>query len=79
MNMRKTMDMYRTCQNIRSLCEYKGYSAGSIAEELNISKQTVYCWFSAKKFPSIDHIVELSDILGVPIDEMIVRKEYMCA
>ena len=74
--MRKTMDKDRTCENIKNLCMYRGLSVNRIALMLNISKQTVYGWFSTKKLPSIDHMVELSDILDVPIDEMIVRREY---
>ena len=69
--MRKTMDRDRTCENIKALCTYRGYSVDRIASLLNISNQTVYSWFSAKKLPSIDHIVELSDILNVSIDEII--------
>ncbi len=74
--MAKTMDKDKTCENIKDLCKYRGVTVDQISSILNVSKQTVYCWFSTKKMPSIDHIVELSDILDTPIDDMIVRKTY---
>ena len=76
--MAKTMDRDKTCKNIQDLCKHRGVTVDQISLRLNISKQTVYYWFSTRKMPSIDHIVELSDILDTPIDDMIVRKDYRC-
>ena len=34
--------------------------------------QTVYNWFAGKNMPTIDNLVVLAQILGVPMDEIVV-------
>ncbi len=74
--MRKTLDFYETCMRIKAVCRKKGMTVGRLAEEMNLSKQTVYAWFSAKKLPSIDHLIELADLLEVSVDELLVTRVF---
>lgn len=68
--MNNTLDRDKTCERIRKACEKRNITTGFIVEKMNVSRQTVYSWFSSKKLPSIDHLIELSDILDVPVDEI---------
>ncbi len=74
--MNRTLDPDGTCLRIRSMCREKNINAGRLAEYLNVSDQAVYAWFSMRKLPSTDHLVELADFLEVPVDELIVTKEF---
>ena len=62
---------------MKTMCEKKRVTINDIVKRMNISRQTVYSWFSSKKIPSIDHLIELSDILSVTVDELMVRKGFM--
>ena len=73
--MRHTIDQGKTCERIKELCRDKGIDAEHLSSLMNLSKQAVYSWFNGRKLPSIDHMVELADILGVTVDEMLVRRE----
>ncbi len=74
--MRNTLDRDKTCECIKKACDRCNITTSYIVERMNVSRQTVYSWFSSKKLPSIDHLIELSDILDVPVDELLVRKGY---
>ncbi len=74
--MKKTLDCYGTGILIRNMCEKRGMTAGFIADNLNVSQQTVYSWYSAKKLPTLDHLVELADILNVSMDELVATKGW---
>lgn len=75
--MHKTLDRDSTCMLIKAKCDEKDITVEFISREMNISKQTVYGWFSGKKMPSIDHFIELADILKLSVDELIVTKTYI--
>ncbi len=74
--MHRILDRDSTCHRIKRLSDENGATIELLSEEMNVSKQTVYSWFSGKKMPSIDHLIELADILNVSIDELIVTKRY---
>ncbi len=74
--MHRILDRDSTCQHIKRISDENGVTIELLSEEMNVSKQTVYSWFSGKKMPSIDHLIELADILNVSIDELIVTKRY---
>ena len=74
--MNRTLDRDRTCELIKKMCEKKGIAVNFIVDTLNVSQQAVYAWYSAKKLPSLDHLVELADLLDVTTDDLIVSKEY---
>ena len=71
--MRK-LDKSRTCFRIRELCFNQGMPVEQIAEHLDVSPQTVYSWFGARKIPSLGHLVELADLLDICIGDLIVTK-----
>ena len=74
--MGKTLDRERTSQKIKLQCKMKGVTADRISDELNVSCQTIYGWFSGKKVPTVDHFIELADILGCSVDDLLTKKEF---
>ncbi len=69
-----SLDPVATGINLRELCAVHDISATALADRLGVSVQSVYGWFSGTKQPSLDHMIEISGILGVPIDAIVVRK-----
>lgn len=70
------IDMKATGVHLRRLCKEKQISVKIIQECLHIaSNQAVYVWFNGKSMPSLDNLVALSDLLGVPMDELVIRRE----
>ena len=74
--MNRTLDCDNSCRRIRELCELKGLSVDDVAIRLSVFRQTVYYWFSGKKMPTVDHLIELADVLGVMTDDLLIRKDY---
>ena len=71
--MCKVIDMPRTGERLRELCKERGLTAKDIQRLLNLSStRAVYDWFNGKTLPSIDNLYMLSDILDIPMDEIIV-------
>lgn len=51
--------------------EKKGWSQTYLAEQLHVSRQSVSKWETGKNFPNIEVIIDLSDLFGITIDEML--------
>ena len=74
--MRRTIDIEHTCLKIKELCKEKDISVDELAGIMNVSRQAVYGWINEKTLPTMDHLVELADILDVTLDDIVARKEY---
>ncbi len=74
--MNATLDVENTGRNIKDICREQGVSVDDIAYILGVSPQTIYSWFSARKMPTVDHLIELADVLDVTVDELLVRRSY---
>lgn len=46
----------------------KKYTQKEVADQLNISRQSVSKWETGKSFPSIENLILLSEILDMPLD-----------
>ncbi len=69
------IDMLATGQNILRLRRRAGLSVKDIQERMELaSTQAVYRWQRGETLPSIDNMIILADVLGVSIDEILVRK-----
>ena len=74
----RVVDIVETSRRLKTLCVAKGHSAGDIQKRLKLqSVQSVYAWWSSqsKNLPGIDHLVQLSDLLGCSLEELLVLKE----
>lgn len=69
------IDMQATGQNILRLREAAGLSAKELQKKLMLaSVQTIYHWQEGSSVPTIDNLIILAEVLGVPIDRIIVSK-----
>ena len=72
------VDIIGTSRRIKELCVDKELSAANIQKNMHLqSVQSVYSWWSvkSKNIPGLDHLVQLSDLLGCTMEELLVLKE----
>ena len=70
-----TIDLTATGKRIRSLMSESGLSVKDLCKIVSVSNQTVYRWLNGQALPSIDNLVQLSEIFKVGIDDIVVRGE----
>ena len=67
-----TINLKETGINLRRIMDKRGITPKDIKEFLNIgSIQTVYNWCNGLNMPTVDNLYALSQLLQVPIDEII--------
>ena len=67
-----TINLKETGINLRRIMDKRGITPKDIKEFLNLgSIQTVYNWCNGLNMPTIDNLYALSQLLQVPIDEII--------
>ncbi len=67
------IDAIKTGEWIRYLCKRKNITVAEIQEKLHItSNQAIYAWFCGKTLPSLNNLYALGELLGIPMEQMIV-------
>ena len=51
--------------------EKRGWSQEHLAEKIHVSRQSVSKWETKKNYPSIEVIINLSDLFNITIDELL--------
>ena len=68
-----TIDMVKTGEKIEYLRKARGFTASELQDCLGFNTpQSIYKWQKGKVVPTIDHLVALSSLFGVTIDEIII-------
>ena len=60
--------------NIRNYRKINNMSQEELAEKLDVTRQSVSLWESGQTQPSLDNIIALSKIFGVPTDDLLTSK-----
>ena len=60
-----------TGEKIAALRREKGFSQEALGEKLGLSRQAVSKWESDQAVPTMDNLVELSRLFGVPVDTLL--------
>lgn len=68
------IDVRATSNHLRDLMSERGLEPKDLTKACHTDRKTVYKWLNGQ-LPSIDNLLALSDLLGVSINDMIVRKE----
>lgn len=55
-------------QTIRSIRTERGISQETLAELMEVSRQTVSKWENGLVYPSADNLAKLSEVFGIPVD-----------
>ncbi|MGX6978053.1 helix-turn-helix domain-containing protein [Vagococcus elongatus] len=64
-------------KNIVKYRKENNLTQNDLANELNISRQSVSKWENGETVPSIDNLIRLSGILNISLDELITGESYL--
>ena len=59
-------------KNIQRLRKEKGYTQKDLAELLQVSAQAISKWENGQSLPSIDHLLVLSRLFHIRVDQIII-------
>ena len=69
------IDMIKTGKRIKHMMESAGHTPKMIQEYLHLScVQPIYRWYKGLILPSVDHLFALSELLGVHMEDLLVKK-----
>ena len=54
-----------------------GFTQDSVAEKVNVSRQTISNWENEKSYPDIISVIELSNLYSISLDELLKGDEKM--
>ncbi|KKB34154.1 helix-turn-helix domain-containing protein [Bacillus thermotolerans] len=57
--------------------EKRDWSQAYLAEKIYVSRQTVSKWETGRNYPSIEMLINLSDLFGITIDELLRSDEEL--
>lgn len=67
------IDIQATGENIKEFLEQNHITPKDVAKECGFTTcNTVYKWFRGESLPSIDSLVIVADMIGVPVDNLLV-------
>lgn len=66
------IDLPATGRNIQGIRERHGLAVQELAEFLGLaSVQSVYKWQSGQSLPSVDHLLAMSVLFGIPMNDFL--------
>ena len=69
------IDMQQTGRKLKHMIESAGYTPRIIQDYLHLScVQPIYRWYKGKILPSVDHLLMLSELLNVHMEDLLVKK-----
>ena len=72
------IDMQQTGIKLKRIIESSGYTPRMIQEYLHLScVQPIYRWYKGLILPSVDHLLMLSELLDVHMEDLLVKKNVM--
>lgn len=71
-----SIDMISTGHKLKKYIHKSGMSVKDIQSYLHLScPQPIYRWLNGKILPSVDHLLALSELFGVHMEELLVKKQ----
>ena len=70
------IDMIQTGLKLKMYIDNSGMSVKDIQEYLHLCwSRSIYRWINGKILPSVDHLLMLSELFGVHMEELLVKKQ----
>ena len=69
------IDCVQTGKNLTELMYLHDVNVKQLANTLGVSNQAVYKWLNGKALPSLDNLFQISHILNVSMDDIVVGIE----
>ena len=58
------------------LRKQNGYTQETFAEEIGVSRQSVYKWEAGQAYPEVEKLIKIGRVLGIKIDDLL-NDEYV--
>ena len=72
------IDLQATGENILRLRKEAGYSVRDLQQYLGFEQpQAIYKWQSGASLPSVDNLLELSEIFQISINDILVKQDQV--
>ena len=72
------IDLQQTGRKLKHILESAGYTPRMIQEYLHLScVQPIYRWYKGLILPSVDHLLMLSKLLNVHMEDLLVKKSVV--
>lgn len=69
------IDMKKTGLRLKRLVSEAGYTVKDLQNYLQLScPQPIYRWYKGQILPSVDHLLMLSELLNVHMEDLLVKK-----
>lgn len=73
------IDMEKTGIKLKYMLSKAGYTPQMLKDYMHLScVQPIYRWYKGKILPSVDHLLMLSELLNVHMEELLVKKNAVC-
>lgn len=69
------IDTKETGKLIKTVIQTSGISVDYISKCIGVSKGAIYKWFQGVTMPTVDNFVVLASVVGIKVDDLIVKKE----
>lgn len=70
------IDMEQTGRNIENVMEKNNMTPRDMQNAFGFGTvNTIYTWIRGKKIPNIDNMVQIADMFGIKIDDIIAVKQ----
>ena len=72
------IDLQRTGQKMKRMLESAGYTPRMLQEYLHLScVQPIFRWYKGMILPSVDHLLMLSELLGIHMEDFLVKRNVV--
>ena len=56
-----------------------GFTQETVAEKVNVSRQTISNWENEKSYPDIISVIELSSLYSISLDDLTSGRKHKCS
>lgn len=69
------IDIKKTGEKIMDLLTESNIDVKTLANTIGVSNQSVYKWVNGRSLPTLENIYQISKILNVPIDDIVIGND----
>lgn len=74
---RKEKHRYGNWEKLKDARMKSGFTQETVAERINVSRQTISNWENEKSYPDIISVIELSSLYSISLDDLLKGDERM--
>lgn len=72
------MGNYWFSENLRNERKKRNLSQKEFAKKLGVSQNTISNWENCDRYPTIDKVIDIANILGVSVSHLLEKPQMLC-